>query len=268
MNSSKIATIITSTMNCAPALACTAKSIRAQATSFIQWIIVDGGSSDSFLEVVRENDDIIDRWVSEPDDGIYDAWNKACKDIAGEWVIFLGAGDLLFSADTIEAVVAKLTAFPPTVMFAYGNVVQTTRSGERYRWGRVRLDEWDIYRPRLPAHQGIFHRAITLAGPYPFDSSYKIVADSKLLLPVMKEQNTRYIDIDICTMEPGGVSSNPASTLKVMREFLRLEVDVGYRIPRAKRLLFIARSYARFIIYRVAGQRAIDIATRLKNSLL
>lgn len=266
MNSLKSVTIITSTMNCATQLGLTAASIRAQGAGLTQWIIVDGGSSDAFLDVIRENSDIIDHWVSEPDNGIYDAWNKACDFIHGEWVLFLGAGDVFSSVDTLRRIVSALTEIPPAVMFAYGNVVQASGGIERYRWGRVDLDDWDIYRPKLPAHQGIFHRASLLARAQPFDSSYRIVADSKFLLPIMKEQNTRYLDIDICVMEPGGVSSSPASTLKVMREFLRLEVDIGYRIPRVRRTLFVFRSYAKFIIYKIAGQTAVDIATKMKKS--
>jgi glycosyltransferase involved in cell wall biosynthesis len=254
-------------MNCAAELVLTANSIRAQNKGLVQWIIVDGGSSDAFLDVVRENNDIIDHWISEADGGIYDAWNKACEFIQGEWVIFLGAGDVFFSADTLEKVVASLINIPPAVLFAYGNVVQMSAGIERYRWGRVDLDDWDIYRPKLPAHQGIFHRANLLARTRPFDSSYRVVADSKLLLSVMREQNTLYLDIDVCAMEPGGVSSSPASTLKVMREFLRLEEDIGYRIPWTRRTLFIFRSYTKFIIYKIAGQAAVDIATSLKRSL-
>lgn len=267
MSSLKFITIITSTLNCANSLNATALSIREQGDGLVQWIIADGGSTDGFLDVVRENTDIVSHWIPGPDNGIYDAWNKACELINGEWVLFLGAGDVLAAPDILQKLALKLMVMPPEVLIAYGNVIQHSAGKELYRWGQVDLNDWDMYRPKLPAHQGVFHRANILAGARPFDSSYRIVADSKLLLSVMRESNTQYIDIDICTMEPGGVSSSPASTLKVMREFLRLEFDIGYRIPWARRTLFIFRSYAKIIIYKIAGKTAVNIAIRLKKSL-
>jgi hypothetical protein len=107
-----------------------------------------------------------------------------------------------------------------------------------------------------------------LRQPTPFDASYKVVADSKLLLQVIRPEVTHYMGIDIAQMEAGGVSSNPAGTLKVMREFLRLESDLGYRIPKAQRLWYVTRSHAKSILYRVAGDRVVNLLARIKHSLV
>uniref|UniRef100_UPI0018EAE01E glycosyltransferase n=1 Tax=Aquitalea sp. ASV11 TaxID=2795103 RepID=UPI0018EAE01E len=101
-------TVITSTYNCAEALTKTAESIRCQSYKNIQWIIADGASTDATLSVIKQNSDIVSHWESEPDNGIYDAWNKACRHINGDWVIFIGAGDLFIDKDTVKRVAQTL----------------------------------------------------------------------------------------------------------------------------------------------------------------
>ena len=155
-------TIITSTWNCAVALAATAESIRNQSHRALQWIVADGASTDGTADWVRKNGDVVSHWFSEPDTGIFDAWNKACRFIDGDWVLFLGAGDLLANAETLARFAAELAQTPPEIVVAYGNVVQIVAGEETYRYGQVNLEHWELYRPALPAHQGVFHRADTL----------------------------------------------------------------------------------------------------------
>ena len=61
-------------------------------------VLIDGASTDGTLEYLQQ-DEIVDRLISEKDSGIYDAWNKACKFITGEWILFLGAGDAILEDD-------------------------------------------------------------------------------------------------------------------------------------------------------------------------
>ncbi len=258
-------TIITSTLNCAAALVATAASIASQTHRNVQWIVADGGSTDGTVERIRESR--VAHWFSEPDAGIYDAWNKACRFIDGDWVLFLGAGDLLSAPDTLERIVAVLATLEPSVLIGYGNVVQKVDGVVRHRYGQVDLDGWELYRPALPAHQGVFARARTLQVPAPFDASYRIAADSKFLLRTLQQGGCRYFAIDVAEWEPGGISGQPRSTLKVMRELLRLEADLGYRIPPLRRTLFIVRSHSRYWLHRLAGDRAVEWVARAKHAL-
>lgn len=259
-------TIITSTLDCAESLRATAESIGSQTHRNVQWIVADGGSGDGTVDVLRRLGEDA-HWFSEPDTGIYDAWNKACRLIDGEWVLFLGAGDVLAGPAVLSDVARRLEALPDRVSIAYGNVVQLVDGRERYRYGEVQLDAWQLCRPALPAHQGVFHRARLLERSRPFDDSYRVVADSKLLLQVIRQEATCYLGIDVTQMEPGGVSSHPASTLKVMREFLRLEADLGYRIPRMRKIWYVFRNHAKASLYKVAGPGLVDRVIRFKRSI-
>lgn len=241
-------TIITSTLNCASALSRTADSIRGQTYKNIQWIVADGGSNDGTLNVINANGDIISCYSSERDSGIYDAWNKACKLIRGDWVIFLGAGDVFSRQDVLELVSGKLEKIPMDVVIAYGNVVQEKNGKEIFRYGEVDLKAWEIYRPKLPAHQGVFQRA-EIFGENPFDIQYKVAADSKFMLQALKQGSAFYFNIDVCIMEPGGISSHPKHAIRVMKELFKLEGDVGYVIPVAKRIEFIFRIYLKAFFY-------------------
>lgn len=86
-------TIITATYNAAKHLPYTIKSIREQTYKNIEWIVVDGASQDSTVELLKQNEDIVDYWVSEPDRGIADAWNKGLALASGCGVLILNAGD-------------------------------------------------------------------------------------------------------------------------------------------------------------------------------
>ena len=251
-------TIITSTLNCAGALAATADSIRAHTYCSIQWIVADGESSDGTIDVIRRNADIIDHWLSEPDTGIYDAWNKACRLIDGNWVLFLGAGDLLASQQTLARMASFLFDLPANVAIAYGNVFQLAEGRLLYRYGRVDLQRWDLHRPALPAHQGVFQRAELLMARSPFDTSYRIAADTKFLLRTLRSSTAAYVDLDICQMEPGGVSADPRHALTFMREALRLQHDLGYRLPLVQRAWFVCRSYMKHYVFRHFGPRGTN----------
>src|SRR5688500_8811110 len=89
--------IITSTFNAAAALPSTAQSLARQTCRDFEWIVMDAASRDGTAEVARGFGELVTTLVSEPDRGIYDAWNKALPRLRGEWVLFLGAGDSLFA---------------------------------------------------------------------------------------------------------------------------------------------------------------------------
>jgi glycosyltransferase involved in cell wall biosynthesis len=92
-------TIITSTLNCRNDIVLTSKSIGSQTYSNIEWIVIDGGSTDGTIDLLS-NDDKVTYWVSEKDGGIYSALNKGIGQSNGDWIIFMGAGDIFYSNKT------------------------------------------------------------------------------------------------------------------------------------------------------------------------
>lgn len=243
--------IVTSVLNARSGLIKTADSIRSQTAKGFQWIIIDGGSTDHSQDVFSQYSDVVTDWISEPDKGIYDAWNKAINLIQSEWTIFLGAGDVFATEDTLERAQNALMEIENRTSLVYGNVVQInpTTGTELYRYGRVDISKWETYRPKLPAHQGVFQRTQLLL-EFKFDTNYRVISDSKFMLLASRAGALRYLDFDICHMEPGGISSNPKYATLVMREFLRLEKEIGYRIPPLLRMTYIAKSFIKEFIFR------------------
>jgi len=260
--------IITSTLNCAEALGATEESLRQQTWENFQWIIADGGSTDGTLDRLHALPRAWSEWFSEPDRGIYDAWNKACRRIEGDWVLFLGAGDVLWEPETLQRVASALASLPAGIDFMYGNVVQVQGMQVLYRYGQVDLDAWQSCRPALPAHQGLFHRASLFeSSPSPFDATYRIAGDSKFLLERMQPGNTHYVDVNVARMEAGGISSSPVHARTVIKELFRLEADLGYRIPLIRRVFCVLRAQAKTALFHRIGFSRVDRLIRLKQRL-
>jgi glycosyltransferase involved in cell wall biosynthesis len=144
-------------------------------TSVLQWqhdlveyVVVDGGSKDGTVALLERYDDQIDSWISEPDRGIYDAMNKALKMARGEWVIFLGADDVLLP--DFDAAVRHLT--DPRAVY-YGNVqIEATGAISGGRFSRYRLMQENI------CHQALFYpREVYQSKPY--DIQAGLLADHK-----------------------------------------------------------------------------------------
>ena len=268
MNKKYAITVITSTLNCESDLAKTCKSIKSQTYDDVQWIVIDGASVDGTLNVIQSNQDVITNWISEPDSGIYDAWNKACKLIQGQWVIFLGAGDELYAPNTFELIIGGLNELTDDVVIGYGNVYQILDGEVLYKYLQVDLKKWDDYRPSLPSHQGVFQRAALFDKSKPFDDSYKVVADSKFLLTALIGAKAKYFDIDICKMMPDGVSSSDNKVVLVKDEWLRLEKDLGYKIPFFKRVKYLLTVFLKNFLLKLIGPYAVIFLRNLKRKFL
>lgn len=100
--------IITVTYNAQKVLEKTIESVRSQTYPHIEYLIIDGGSSDNTLKIIERNKDCIQYVVSEPDKGIYDAMNKGIQAAKGDYLIFLNAGDCFFDSDTLMCVADQL----------------------------------------------------------------------------------------------------------------------------------------------------------------
>jgi glycosyltransferase involved in cell wall biosynthesis len=85
--------VITATFNAGALLSRTAASLAAQTSRDFEWLVIDGGSSDDTVERVRDAGSTVSHWISEPDSGIADAWNKGLRQVRGEYVLLLNAGD-------------------------------------------------------------------------------------------------------------------------------------------------------------------------------
>ena len=248
-------TIVTSSFNDDISLEKTAISIANQ-TSIPAWIIVDNNSTDSTKKVVNNYSHIVSKFISEPDLGIYDAFNKALPYVQSEWILFLGAGDLIADCFVIEKVSLLLNSDYP---ICYGNVMNFDRNGNYiFKLSQVNTSKWDQLKPFLPHHQGCFHNVRYFKNPYNyrFDISYKIGADAKLLIQLLNHSKFFYIDMDISKFMMNGLSSSPSSLPIIVSEYKRIISEVNnYSPPHFLKRFRELSLYFKLFLFYIVGER-------------
>lgn len=243
--------VITICRNDRDALEATIASVRRQRDRDFEYIVVDGGSTDGSLELIRANADLIDRWVSEADSGIYNAMNKGVRMAAGEYCQFLNAGDT-FASDTVTAEV--LPELDGSADVCYGYVLRARRNGRLRRRSlspQVDLHLLVQWTSGHIQHQGAFARR-SLLMRHPFDESLRIAADYRFWLEAYLDGAVfRRIDTTVAVFDNNGISNtNPelseAERRRVLGALLppRAAEDFGrvphriaglYRIPAGRR---------------------------------
>ena len=253
-------TIITATYNAAKDLVWTLQSIRSQIYPNIQWIIIDGASTDGTVDIIKNNEDIIDYWISEPDTGIYNAWNKALPYIKGEWVQFLGAGDELSDNFLYQEIKNNLVfSNSHQADFVYGKVQIISPKN------RIILEEigksWDLlqhnwqgYWPGLPSYSGIFHRASLFKTGITFDERYQICSDAKLLLQNINNHNVFFEDKAITRMPLGGISTDMSRILQIRKELLSICNDLKIKKKTLEYAFFSSKDLLKWLFLKLLGK--------------
>ena len=190
-------TIITVTLNNLDGLKRTQKSLQNQMLNDYEWIIIDGGSSDSTIEHLKTTDS---SWISEPDGGIYDAMNKGIERANGTYLLFLNAGDELAAAGTLEKIQTSVINAPD---FVYGDALENGN----YKPAR----KANISLGMFTHHQAMLY-SLKALGNLRYDRRYKIAADYDFTARFLKENpNALYCQLPICNFEPGGISQTNAA---------------------------------------------------------
>lgn len=203
--------IITAIRNAERELPITLQSVAAQDHPDIEHIVVDGASTDETMEVVRREGRRVARALSEPDTGVYDAFNKGLALATGDIVGYLNAGDSYTSADVIHRIAAQFDR--PGVDAAFGDIVivepdPPQRTLRRYRSGSfspARL-AWGF----MPAHPTLFIRREAYARCGGYDPSYRIAGDFELCIRMFMGQRIRYAYLPevLVRMPRGGLSNS------------------------------------------------------------
>jgi glycosyltransferase involved in cell wall biosynthesis len=172
----------------------------------IEYIVIDGASKDNTLQVIKENQDIINLWISEPDNGLYFAMNKGLELASGDYLIYINAGDMFYMPDTLEKVFAN---HKDDVDIYYGDTMILAQNqkeiGSRRLSPPKQLSKNSFRWGMTVCHQSILIKR-TIAPKY--DTSYRITADYDWVLTAIegakKIVNT---NIYISKFLSGGLSS-------------------------------------------------------------
>ena len=217
--------IITVVYNDAAHIANTIKSVLDQTFTDYEYIIVDGGSSDGTVEIIKKYEDKL-RWISEPDRGIYDAMNKGLALARGEYVIFLNSGDLFYEKTTLE----KVFDTKSNADVYYGDSVIIDEAGNELGLRRLRPPKELSYKS-LKSGMLVLHQAfIAKRSICPqYDLKYKHTADFDWVIKVLKNAesvvNTNQILIKF--LKGGYSSKHIAASLKERFDILRKNYGVS-----------------------------------------
>lgn len=206
--------IITATFNSAKTLKDTIQSVLRQTNKDFEYLIIDGGSTDETIDIVKSYESEFSgrlKWVSEKDQGIYDAMNKGIKMASGDVVGILNSDDYFTSDDILQTVD---NAFKSHEIDAIYGDIHFIRDGApdkcvRYYSSRMFSPFWLRF-GFIPAHPSFYckREVFEKAGLYSLD--YKIGADYEMMVRLFKKYRIKslYINKDFVTMRTGGASNN------------------------------------------------------------
>lgn len=197
--------VVTVVFNGAKTLEQTIESIVPQLGDDVEYVIIDGGSIDGTVDIIRKHAQHLAYWISERDSGIYDAWNKAIDASQGAFIAYVGADDIVEPA-AFAAYIEKIKQFPDVEYWS-------SRVALGKRHGRVIGQPWrwlEFRRYMTVAHVGSLHRRDLYARYGRYDTSFRIVGDYEFLLRIGKSLRAGFVDVVTATMGDGGISNQQA----------------------------------------------------------
>ena len=209
MSNPVLVTVVTDCRNVKSSLEKTMNSLLHQSYAHIDYVIIDGASTDGTPEMLGKTEGI--RWISEPDKGIYDAMNKGIRMAEGEWVIFMNAGDVFASDDTLS----KVFSVERDADVIYGDVIK----GDSIKKAEPPHNGHRMYF----CHQSAFVRTSCLK-EFPFDIQHRMSADFKQMKQLYLAGKTfMQLDFPIAVFDTSGVSNAQRSkglydNIQVIRE--------------------------------------------------
>ncbi|SFD55595.1 glycosyltransferase family 2 protein [Spirosoma endophyticum] len=196
--------VITVVFNAGSTLEFTLKSVLSQDKDLFDYWIIDGGSTDGSIDIIRKYESQLAGWISEPDKGIFDAMNKGIDKAKGDWLFFLGADDILPTD-----VFAKIAPYlQPNLAVVYGNVLLDNGAIFRSHIG-IRC----LFENRLHHQSAFYHKR--LFDDFRYNQKFKSAADYELTLRIYSQkQPSLFIPYIISIFSTEGYSSSAGVGVK------------------------------------------------------
>lgn len=207
-NKDILVSIITVTFNSGKTLEKTIKSIINQTYKNIEYIIIDGGSTDETINIIKKHNKYISYWVSEPDEGIYDAMNKGISKANGNIIGIINSDDW-YENDAIEQIVSSYTINGDNCIY-HGNIKFHYKNGNiEFKRPNLKLD--NLYRGTILFHPTFFVPKVIYKKNGLYNTKFIIAADYDFMVRNYKA-NTSFIYINKCisNMRIEGVSAHNA----------------------------------------------------------
>ncbi len=227
----------------------TAASVAVQSCADYEWIVIDGGSSDGSADFLKTTPA---HFVSEADNGIYDAMNKGIERATGDYLIFMNAGDMFAAPDTLARIATHIVDTAGTLPdFLYGDALEerpdgqppahkATRDHHKWAWGM------------FTHHQAMIYRRAALHDlSIKYNTTYPIAADYKLTIQLIQNCG-KIINIQsppLCLFECGGVSQTRVRQGRVEQFKIRKELKA---VPLWKNIMIFAAQTLAYNLRRIS----------------
>ncbi len=219
--------IITVCFNSVETIEKTIESVKSQDYDDIEYIIVDGNSSDGTINIIKKYEsNVIDKWISESDKGLYDAMNKGLEMATGDFVGVLNSDDYFYGNSTISKVVeflknhSDIDAITGDVMYEKNGKIIRKYSSKKWKPDLLKIGF-------MPPHLSIFIRRTMFDKYGNYTLGYKIASDYELIIRFFLKNKIKYKYSDIITtiMSVGGLSSSGWSSYKTITK----EIDKAFK---------------------------------------
>lgn len=216
----------------------TIQSVISQTYDNVEYIIIDGGSTDETLDIIKKYEDKIDYWVSEKDKGIYDGMNKGINIASGELINFMNAGDELHNSNTLEILMKEIKHLYYSPHFIYGKT-DIYSEDKKYitKLKPLKFSKFflNFFNNRVVCHQAIF---VTRNNLCHFSLDYKIKGDLEWyynILLIIDKNKIYKSHLTICNYSLGGMSSlnnnlNKKETLNILMKYNGISGTLYYYI--------------------------------------
>lgn len=235
LENTPLVTVVTVVFNNASTIDETIRSVLYQTYDNVEYIIIDGGSDDGTREIIKTYDGVIDYWVSEPDNGIYDAMNKGISLASGQYINFLNADDHYLHSGVLEKIVGSFRRTGSQIIFGDALMLSKQSGAGHIRHSNVN-NYYYLFRG-IPQQVFFYDAAVFKAGI--FDDSFVIAADLDFYLSKVTDKTvkTTHVNWPVIVFNTGATSSN--------EELLAKERDIIVRkyFTWMERLLFHNRFF-------------------------
>ena len=227
-------TVITVCRNNKDALQLTMHNVSTLQYPHLEYIVIDGKSTDGTLEQLEKYQGLLNKWVSEPDNGIYDAMNKGTEMATGEWVIFMNAGDTFADTDVLSRIFGESRQ---DVDVIYGDVIK----GDSIK---VAEPPHNAHRMYFCHQSALVRRKLLLQ--YPFDTNHRMSADFKQMKTLfLKGYRFQQLSFPVARFDLSGVSNTSRSqglrdNIAVIREVDNIQNQLRL-LPKLYFVYFMCR---------------------------
>lgn len=240
--------IIIATFNASKTLGNCLLSLAKQKTEDVEIIVVDGGSKDDTIKIINDNLNVVDKWLSEPDKGIYDAWNKGIKLASGRWVMFVGADDGL-----LPNVLPKYVEFAKNI----GDDVDLITAKAEFVDLKGKLIKiigepfiWDNYRYNMNiSHGSTLHNRRLFDEVGMYSLKYHICADYEMFMRKGNATKSEFYDNVVFRFAIGGASFSFAcqkETFLIRKEYktVPLFINIFLCVKRCMGIIYKQIKYS------------------------